>query len=836
MTPRRLLLLLAVLAAARGQPGRTADPSSCRRYLEGADGTPVTCPEPLLFDTASGRCMPAPVATCGSDMDAPPSPVRAVIRKCCPESQQFDLSVGDCVDREGPWQPTIYAHSPFNATAPTPVESPEYDIRAERLQECTTIAMNMDPEYPDVLYPLDNGFLYVPAFQYLYSPDAYCIETIAGTGVPGGPVLGGVVCKGMAEETPGITALPDDRPVVPRCCARFIPLDLYRECRFDLQMTSEPAPPLEEAAAGADAVRYEITRPLCNGTDMVFLRMGAEPFAIDSLGTLPLPEANLTIPLGDFCLNEGLPTGPEDAPVPEPAGATALLCPSVEQRAALDATSVRKCCPPGMEVERVVHAEAADEMNCVPSGRTLEVDSLEEVAVGMRAAPLLINMPPCEGGLFEVTTGNFSVREDGSFQLIEFDPYACHNQAIYKATASTYCLDRKVGSERPVHAFYCFPEQKPDDTNVNYIFYPILMGITDFFLLVTFIVYLTVPDPTQTGLNKKRKLSQSVLGMILLAYISSLFFAYLVLMIVQTAVTQLTKYRVACKVLAVILYFFLLSAFYWLSVICFEIYLSTRADKRTSGRKRFRLYAVYAWGCPLLMASLALIMDLAPGIDNCSVIKPAFGRYRCLFQNRKAFIAYFYIPIGVLLAICLLLYILTVKNLSVPSKMPGKDASSAMSKQSAKQQGKRRKLCAKLFLIMGITWVAELLSYLIGDSPVWYFFDVINILQGFFIFVAFILRPKVLQYIKKTALQSLSRSFGHDSQHDGHQRGGAGGGAEAGAAARAPPAVSSPATMSTRVASTRTNSGGSGTGTAASGSSGSTGSTGTAGSNGAAEP
>ena len=58
-----------------------------------------------------------------------------------------------------------------------------------------------------------------------------------------------------------------------------------------------------------------------------------------------------------------------------------------------------------------------------------------------------------------------------------------------------------------------------------------------------------------------------------------------------------------------------------------------RADKRTSGRKRFRLYAVYAWGCPLLMASLALIMDLAPGIDNCSVIKPAFGRYRCLFQS-----------------------------------------------------------------------------------------------------------------------------------------------------------------------------------------------------------
>ena len=43
---------------------------------------------------------------------------------------------------------------------------------------------------------------------------------------------------------------------------------------------------------------------------------------------------------------------------------------------------------------------------------------------------------------------------------------------------------------------------------------------------------------------------------------------------------------------------------------------------------------MYAWGFPLLMASLALIIDLAPGIDNCSVIKPAFGRYRCSFQSK----------------------------------------------------------------------------------------------------------------------------------------------------------------------------------------------------------
>ena len=59
------------------------------------------------------------------------------------------------------------------------------------------------------------------------------------------------------------------------------------------------------------------------------------------------------------------------------------------------------------------------------------------------------------------------------------------------------------------------------------------------------------------------------------------------------------------------------------------------------------------------------------------------------FADRKAFIAYFYIPIGVLLAACLSLYILTVRNLSVPTNFRGKDGTSAVSKQSAEQQSKR---------------------------------------------------------------------------------------------------------------------------------------------------
>ena len=490
-------------------------------------------------------------------MDAPPVVDRPVLRKCCPEQQHYDVTVGDfgdCVDRQpedGPWQPSIYAHTPFNATSPVPVPSPDFELREERLEHCAPIALNMNPNYPDVLYALDNGYLYVPAFRHLYSPEVYCIETLVGTGAAEGAVLGGVVCSDEAGDMPGVVALPDDRPVANRCCARTMPLDAHQGCRFDLQTFTEPPPPFEDPVIASGDVRYEIGFPVCNLTDLVILRMGSEPFAIDEFGGMPLLEANVTLPPGEFCLNEGVPLG-QDLGVevePESAGAMAALCPNAEQRVALDAATVHKCCPPGMEMELVKHEGRADDLNCVNTTRSLELAGLREVAPEMRTAPLMIGFPNCPGGLFEVTTDNFSVLVNGSFREVEYDPYACHNQVVFVAPASSYCLDRKAGSDRPVHAFYCFPETKPDDTSVNYIFYPILMGITDFFLLVTFIVYLTVPDPTQTGLNKKRKLSQSVLGMILLAYISSLFFGYLVLMIVQTANTLLTEYRLACKVL-----------------------------------------------------------------------------------------------------------------------------------------------------------------------------------------------------------------------------------------------------------------------------------------------
>lgn len=58
-------------------------------------------------------------------------------------------------------------------------------------------------------------------------------------------------------------------------------------------------------------------------------------------------------------------------------------------------------------------------------------------------------------------------------------------------------------------AVLCFKEDwrhlgigRVEETHQENHVYAVFLGISDFFILVSFIVYLTVPDQTQRGLNK----------------------------------------------------------------------------------------------------------------------------------------------------------------------------------------------------------------------------------------------------------------------------------------------------------------------------------------------
>lgn len=56
----------------------------------------------------------------------------------------------------------------------------------------------------------------------------------------------------------------------------------------------------------------------------------------------------------------------------------------------------------------------------------------------------------------------------------------------------------------------------------------------------------------------------------------------------------------------------------------------------------------------------------------------------------------------------------------------------------------------KLFIVMGITWVFELVSiYVRPSEALWLVFDIINVLQGLWIFFIFVLKDNVWKGLKK---------------------------------------------------------------------------------------
>jgi hypothetical protein len=62
----------------------------------------------------------------------------------------------------------------------------------------------------------------------------------------------------------------------------------------------------------------------------------------------------------------------------------------------------------------------------------------------------------------------------------------------------------------------------------------------------------------------------------------------------------------------------------------------------------------------------------------------------------------------------------------------------------------RIRVIFSLFILMGVTWSMEVISFAVGGSyVVWYIFDVLNIFTGVFVFIIFVCKKKVWKMLKK---------------------------------------------------------------------------------------
>ncbi|KAG7177985.1 G-protein coupled receptor Mth-like 1-like 1 [Homarus americanus] len=256
-------------------------------------------------------------------------------------------------------------------------------------------------------------------------------------------------------------------------------------------------------------------------------------------------------------------------------------------------------------------------------------------------------------------------------------------------------------------------------------------------------------------------------GLCLAAYVAALLVADATLFLTQAFSQYLPPS--ACVSVAVILHVAFLSTFFWLNVICYDVWkyvgLTMQAVplyRSPDDFRRFFAYAVYAWGSPLVIGGVAVVIHSLPQHIDW-LLKPDFVHNRCWFREGKEILAYFYGPMGILCLAntlfishtCLLLYCADRKCDCIFGRCRSPDHTLYRTHMAEFWQR------FTLFALMVVCWVMEVVSWMVGpaDSELWALTDTLNTFQGVFIFMTFLRSNKKRRLVQET-LARWSGSIG----------------------------------------------------------------------------
>ncbi|XP_071526553.1 probable G-protein coupled receptor Mth-like 1 [Panulirus ornatus] len=314
--------------------------------------------------------------------------------------------------------------------------------------------------------------------------------------------------------------------------------------------------------------------------------------------------------------------------------------------------------------------------------------------------------------------------------------------------ARDYCVDKFSDNKGTVadKSLVCPLKQSAWD-EARYIVFPICYVISLVFSFLTVLCYCLVPAMLQNG------------GWYQLCYVLSLVIAY------GSAFIQLRFSKALdaslCIVMGLVMQFGFLATFFWLSVLCFESWRTMRNVRRYSPTTAVPawVYPLFGFGGPLTIGAITLGMQLFAPDDVTGVIKPYLGLTRCWFHGDIATLLYFYGPMGFLLFCNIVFIIHTFQNYrKIEDRIRmSKKLSSCNSELSTALEPRHRKqhyiseFKQQFFLlvVMAGCWVTEILSWKIPPFEIWAVTDILNSLQGLFIFVIFIANRSKRRHIMK---------------------------------------------------------------------------------------
>ncbi|KAK4297995.1 hypothetical protein Pmani_029618 [Petrolisthes manimaculis] len=366
-----------------------------------------------------------------------------------------------------------------------------------------------------------------------------------------------------------------------------------------------------------------------------------------------------------------------------------------------------------------------------------------------------------------------------------------------KFEASSYCSDEFTDGKHNFRqgAYICLARLSEWD-KARDIAFPVCHAISLVFLALTVVCYCLVPVLLQQG------------GWCQLFHVLSLMLAYSS----KFAQQLFGQYwnGPTCIAMAVVLQFGFLCTFFWLSVLCFEVWRKIKSLNKLlpATKQPLKSYLLYAFGGPFLICTVTVCMQFWAPSDVVGVVKPHLGVSRCWFYDTLATLVYFFGPIAFLFT-CNIVFIThtfwiyrqiernakVLKNLggektssegsAAASKTLRTEASKTLTTEASKtlrteasktltteasktlrteasktlrtaeHKYRRRDYVAdfkqqfSLLVLMSICWVTEVLSWKIPPLVMWAATDILNTLQGFFVFIIFVANRSKRKHLKK---------------------------------------------------------------------------------------
>ncbi|XP_029163540.1 G-protein coupled receptor Mth2-like [Nylanderia fulva] len=348
---------------------------------------------------------------------------------------------------------------------------------------------------------------------------------------------------------------------------------------------------------------------------------------------------------------------------------------------------------------------------------------------------------------------NYKIFANGSIYLSFY-------KILFKSTS--YCIVHFLDSGTKFEVTFCSKtynqiyrnamKYQPEFVRVHRIIniYASMLLVCLLFLLPIFIVYSILPELRNVHGFMLRNFSLAASIAITIKALKLIYF--------QAEMTY-----PACITIAYLRYFLLMSNFFWLSTMSFNMwwtfrgFASLQKNVRQSGNKRLLYYTIFAYGCPFILGIICVI-----AVDFFSKyipknLRPEFETGNCWYNaaHAEAYVLYFYWIKTACIVSSVCLSISAARNI----KRYEKDTNFRLSDSESKRYNDDKKwftlymkLFIAMFIIMALNWCVITMTWSFNNRTYYYLLygaGSLEILQSFCIFIIFVWKKKIKMMLLK---------------------------------------------------------------------------------------